>query len=290
MKFKTKSLNILRSVLKIPLLEESLKRLVKDKSSNSFLGKLVPNNYQYQKGSWRVCKKNGINLKLDIHDYVGHYMYFQFKDAGQERLVSFAKKGDYVLDIGTNIGVTLLNFAQKVAREGMVYGFEPDPENYGYCIQNIGLNSFTNIQLENFGLGKENGTFSMVVDTESNRGCNRITFDESRKESYEVKVETLDNWAFEVGLSKLDLVKIDVEGFEFQVLSGGKSLLAKYKPTMFIELDDNNLKSVGDSAKEVISFLFNQLGYKTIVKAENDQIISIDDDFSNCHFDIVVNN
>ena len=51
------------------------------------------------------------------------------------------------------------------------------------------------------------------------------------------------------------MIKIDVEGFEMKVLRGGGKTLKTFKPSLFIELDDNNLKDVGSCAKDLVKFL-----------------------------------
>jgi hypothetical protein len=62
--------------------------------------------------------------------------------------------------------------------------------------------------------------------------------------------------------------------------------LRKDKPTLFVELDDNNLRDQGQSAAALVKFL-REVGYKEIKNAENEEGIDADFDFKNCHFDIV---
>lgn len=269
----------------IPFLEKLTKQNIENNPSSFFI-KLAPNNYQYQKNSIRTFNYNGIKLAVDISDYVGHYLYFGFEDKAQEKLIQLAKSGDIVLDIGTNIGSTLLQFANKVGNNGRVYGFEPDPINYKVCLANIKLNSFTNIEVANIGLGNENGSFNLVVDTETNRGGNRISYNiETQKTSSKIYVVRLDEWIKYNKITKVDLIKIDVEGFELNVLKGAKEVLVLYKPVLFIELDDNNLRAVGNSANELVLYL-EALNY-LIESAETGEIIDANKNFTDCHYDII---
>jgi hypothetical protein len=82
--------------------------------------------------------------------------------------------------------------------------------------------------------------------------------------------------------SKIDLVKVDIEGYEYEWLLGAEKTLSKYKPTLFIELDDNNLKQQNSSALLLVVKL-KEFGY-TIFDDRID--ISNQVDFDNCHFDI----
>lgn len=287
MQVKTKALNFIRQIFKIPILERWLRKKTNGKTSNNFIYKLTPNNYQYQKGSIREFNYNGINFIVDIHDYVGHFLYFGFKEQGQQNLIALAKTDDIILDIGTNIGTTILQFAKKIGVNGFVYGFEPDSFNLRSCEANIKSNSFNNIKVFNFGLGDEIGKFNLFINDEANRGCNRISFDDDTTiESNSIEVNTIDNWVESSNITIINLIKIDVEGFEYKVLSGGKHLLKKMHPTLFIELDNDNLKAVGDSALDVIELLFT-LGYKSIYNAETNEVITQNYNFNNCHFDIV---
>jgi 2-polyprenyl-3-methyl-5-hydroxy-6-metoxy-1,4-benzoquinol methylase len=127
---KVKIFNVFRSVFKINFIGEALARSIRsDNFLSNFLSKLAPNNYQYPKNTYRKTKINGISLNLDISDYIGHYIYFGFKDAGFKELIKLSKNKQTIFDIGANIGFTALNMANSTSGN-KVYAFEPDPFNY----------------------------------------------------------------------------------------------------------------------------------------------------------------
>jgi FkbM family methyltransferase len=280
---KTRTLNIFRKIFQLPALERWLVERTAGRSHKSFFSKLVPNIYQYSAPAIRLVDRNGLKLRVDISDYLGHWYYFGFRDDSFESLFVLTEKKSVVLDIGTNLGFTLLNFAQR-ANEGLVFGFEPDPVNYANCKFNVEQNSFPNIRLMNFGLGNEEIMLPMEVRVAINRGGNRINI--SADNTVDVQIRRLDNVVRELGLTKIDIIKIDVEGFELNVLRGAAKTLAEMKPILFIELDDGNLRDQGDSARELIQFL-ETLGYQEIIEIVSKKRLSIHNDFTNCHYDIL---
>lgn len=281
---KVRVLNFFRGVFKIPFLESMLANTTTDRSPDHLVCKLVPNPYQYKTNSYRIVRRNGLILRVDISDYIGHYLYFGFYDYAIEKLFSLCHPGSNVIDIGTNIGWVALNFA-KITQHGSVIGFEPDPFNFQVCQNNIKLNNFSNLIVLPIGLGETSDTVKMEVRTPDNRGGNRIAT-QVEKGSVTVTIKSLDSVPEIQSLIKIDLIKLDVEGYELKVLKGAKNLLLKHTPTLFIEIDDNNLRDQGDSAVELILFL-KSCGYKTIQHAETNSQLSHESDFSNCHFDIV---
>ena len=105
------------------------------------------------------------------------------------------------------------------------------------------------------------------------------------QESTTVNIDTVDHTIRKKNINQVSLVKIDVEGFEMNVLKGAELLILNDSPIFFIEINDNNLSRAGSSAKEVITFLANKQ-YKVSI-AESNEVIDENYEFSNCHFDII---
>lgn len=279
---KTRFLNFFRQVFQWPPLERWLAEYVRDRKADRGISKLVPNPYQYATPSWRTFRRNGIEMKVDISDYVGHYLYFGFEDASQRKLFLLCTARANVLDVGANIGWTALHLAHRTT--GRVIGFEPDPLNFSRCQYNLALNSLPNLTVLPIGLGRTAMQADLEVRTPDNRGGNRIA-PQSTSHTALVNILPLDRVPEVCALPAIDLIKIDVEGYEMEVLAGGRELLVRHRPLLFIEVDDRNLRDQGSSAQALISFL-EQLGY-THRDAATDRAIRSTDDFTNCHFDII---
>lgn len=282
---KTKTFDFFRQIFKISFLERFLVKITTNKPFSSIVVKFIPNNYQYKSNSIRIVNRKGINYKLNIFDYVDWWIYFGLIDDSRERLYELAGDGNTIIDVGANMGETIMNFSNIVGTKGEVYGFEPDRINHERCTDNLKLNNFKNIILNNVGLGDVPGQFKIRVDTPSNRGGNRISNSTDDTNTEIINVITLDDYVNNNKLHRVNLIKIDVEGFELNVLKGAIKTLNQYKPILFIELDDTNLNQQNHTAQELVSFLMN-IGYK-IVNAETNESITEESDFKNCHYDII---
>ncbi|MCL4477633.1 MAG: FkbM family methyltransferase [Deltaproteobacteria bacterium] len=152
-------------------------------------------------------------------------------------------------------------------------------------MKNISLNDFSNIKVFNMALGNESKEKILIVPYGRNMGGAYLTSINSSDGGTKVAMNMLDSFVMENQISKIDLIKIDVEGYEFNVLNGAKESIKKYKPKLFIEVDDNHLQRQGISVKELIEFI-STFGY-FIIKADTGQEITKDYNFKNVHFDII---
>lgn len=285
---KTRFLNFFRQIFKFSPFEDLLVRKIPELDIDSPWVRLMPPNYLYPKNSWRDVSRNGINYHLDISDYIEHAVYFGYQDRVQDDLFRLAENKKVVIDVGVNIGAVLLNFACH-SPEGSIIGFEPDERNFQKAKANLELNKLDNIEIIRKGLGSETTRAKIFKVNENNEGMNRILVGANLPDGgvpfSEIEIIRLDDFAAERGFESIDLIKIDVEGYELNVLRGAEQTLREFSPTLFIEVDDNNLKAQNGSARALVLFL-KGLGYD-VVRADNRQQLGGDEDFGNCHFDVV---
>jgi len=281
---KTRVLNLFRKTLRNRFFE---KRLISSRKG-SFLSKLIPPHYLYKKGSWRTYDREGIRLKLDISRAVDHHTYFDYPDKGFDNFLTLIKENAIVLDIGANIGTTTLKLAKK-ANKGKVISYEPSKPTFERLRENVAMNNFANIFPQNTGIGDSIAEFPLHNIDVTNPGMNRIIQDQSRIPdgipAETIRITTLENSMRAIGIDKIDAIKIDVEGFEYQVINGSLELLKKNKPFLFIELIDDNLKNNNCNANQFVGLL-RALNYK-IVQPASMNPFGDNHDFSNCAFDIL---
>lgn len=257
---------ILQSIFRLPLLQQFLLFVLEKFPSSSFAALATP-NYEYPPKTYRSCRRYGINYRLDISDYQNWVLYFYSKADSSFGVLPYINKGDIIFDIGGNIGQTAMMMAKQAGQDGYVYSFEPFPATYNNFEYNLELNpSIKNISPVKIAFGSVPGSLQMYADCETNSGANRMLPGSLQAENTEtVPVTSIDKFMGENAISRLDFIKIDVEGFEMEVLKGAYATLKKYKPRLFVELDDANLKNQGSSAAGVCSYLA-ELGYTIFIE------------------------
>lgn len=250
---------------------------------NRFFFLLRPRHIDYPPNTIRRAERDHIRYELDLSDWVEWNIYFKNKTEPREKLYSLVREGDVVVDVGVNIGETLLNLAARISNDGKIFGFEPNPVVLERCKKNVSLNpSLKNISLQSVALGREAGEFFLKIHDERNKGMNSLS---ASGEGEKIKTISFDSFVEKQKLNQINLMKIDVEGFEMNILLGAEKTIRRFHPVLFIEVDDEMLKRQHASAKELIGWLV-QYGYK-ILNAETDAAVTVDQPFNNCHFDII---
>ena len=256
-------------------------------STRSVWAHLVPSHQLYSQPTIRQLTSQGIRFELDVSDYMEWCTYFGLAIEPREALWKLVKPDATVVDVGVNIGETLMNIARLVGEGGRVFGFEVNPRTLKKCQRNLSLNAFRNIALHGVGLGRSPGRLRIFSPSLRNSGGDRLRDlgEDAGGAARTVAVTTLDAFATEHGLAHVDLIKIDVEGFEMNVIAGALETLRRDHPVLFVELDDANLREQGSSAASLVAFL-ESLAY-SVTSAETELPVSSRDDLSSSHFDII---
>jgi FkbM family methyltransferase len=260
------------------------KMLIALKGDDNVLVKLLPNHYQYKPGTYRVFTKQGARFKVDLSDWMGYAAYFNMKIEWYDTLFSLVKPGMVILDIGANIGFTALNMAKLAKDKGIVYAFEPDEYNHKALLHNLQMNAGLNVKPVKLGLGNTTAQLKLSIN-EGNRGINKITESVTEGKYGVVNIVKLDDFVTDTRINKIDLIKIDTEGYEVNILKGAEKTLLKFKPVLFIEIDEEHLVEQHSSAKDTIAYI-KSLGYE-ITSDKTGKVVDVNDDFINCHFDVI---
>ena len=282
--FRTKFFNIIRYFFTYPVLERFLITRL-ERSGSKWWPKFIPPVYFYQHGSVRKVKRNDIVYDLDISKLIDHSLYFfSIQDKAWTNLLNVIRPEFHIVDAGANIGFLSMNFA-KLCPQGRIYSFEPDSENFDYLQRNKNNNHFTNIYLFKTALGEQTGRAELYKMYDNNPGANRILSNKPGQNiaSETIEISVLDDFYKKGTIQKVDLLKIDVEGFEPFVLRGAREIIQRFRPVLFIELAEVNLRQQGYTARQLIelveSFHYNVEDARTMQP--------IDKNFENHHTDIL---
>ncbi|MCX7963243.1 MAG: FkbM family methyltransferase [Candidatus Sumerlaea chitinivorans] len=179
----------------------------------------------------------------------------------------FEWEGKTIYDVGANWGITTLFFASRVGPRGTVYAFEPVPDLLEKVNDNVRLNNMVNVTTFPYALGDYDGSSELVFFPEAT-GISTMdpefmirNLKKHRGVKCHVVVRKLDSIVQELSLKPPDLIKIDVEGFELQVLRGAEHLLSTHLPVLILEVHGATALIMAENKSKVFSFL-NALGYR----------------------------
>jgi FkbM family methyltransferase len=187
-------------------------------------------------------------------------------------LLALLREGDQILDIGANIGWYTVAAARRVGPTGHVFAFEPDANNFAILAANVRQSGLSCVSAERLALGRESGTGSLRPSTD-NQGDLRVRdFRRSaaKPSGNEIAVMALDNYlqaSSRFDIARLRIVKMDVQGFEHEVLCGARSLLTNLPrgTVCFIEFDPKMLADHAGGACEGFIQTLAALGRRLFV-------------------------
>lgn len=174
--------------------------------------------------------------------------------------------GMTVLDIGANEGLYSLAAAHAVGDQGRVLAVEPSQREFDRLQANIQLNHWQKvIHAYRLAVADRTGEAQLTVATEEHAGQNtlgHLIYQGATVAQIEtVPVRRLDDWLPEIGVTQVDVIKIDTEGAELAILRGSQQLLQTHHPLLILELSDASLRTQGESAIALVEFL-RSLGYR----------------------------
>jgi FkbM family methyltransferase len=169
------------------------------------------------------------------------------------------KKLKVIYDIGAHVGYYTLISSKCVGDTGIVYSFEPNPQNIFYLKKHIEINKVNNVNVVETAVSDFIGEANF--DTTSNTSMGKIA-----DKGVKIRSITIDYFVFENNNNPPEIMKIDIEGAELDALRGAKETITKFHPIIFLSLHSNELY------KEC-KWLLNSYSYK-IQDFEDNEIIA----------------
>jgi FkbM family methyltransferase len=220
----------------------------------------------------------GHRLWVDLRTASQFHAYYtgRYDSPFLTRLIRLFEPHSCMLDVGANVGFYTVPLARAAGRvQGTLHAFEPLPANCDRLEKNLELNQLqSELTLwrfglsneartarltlrEDFGTGADTGNAAIVIGAEADRNFAQV----------DIELRTLDDFCDQQRLTRLDLIKADIEGHEDLLLEGGQRSLRRWRPVLFLEVNQQYFRWRGVSFAERLAALLPE-NYLTLKSAE----------------------
>lgn len=232
---------------------------------SGILGRMVELHDRFLPPREKKIKLPWGGLWLARQDYLGQCLVLGigYEKKEQDFLLQFIQDGWTVLDIGAHHGFYTILAAHKAGPHGRVISFEPSERERSRLRAHLDLNRSSNVTIEEFALGEQEGQETLYVCGGIDTGCNSLRPPKvmSKSQPVHVPIQVLDYYLKEHSINRVDFIKMDVEGGEWNVLKGaGQLLTRKPRPVILLELSDMRSAPWNYRCSELRDFL-EKYGY-----------------------------
>jgi len=221
-----------------------------------------PDSFSWFRNRW------GHQFLLSYSYHIDRQMliYGTYDRALHNAIEQRVKPGMVCMDVGANLGEMSLHMASKAGRRGLVYAFEPVPHVFQRVITHIARNGFgKNILAFAVALSDSNAPVQLAFTDQSadNQALGSIvnTHRAGLTRHIEVQGQTLDSFVVERGISRIDFMKVDIQGAEWLMLQGASDVLSRMQPELMLEISPSDLAEIGKDSRQLAS-LIESFGYQ----------------------------
>ena len=205
----------------------------------------------------------GLRILLDPRDRLQRWIYFGLYDEREVALLeSVLRPGGCFLDIGANVGFYTLHAAAAVGPAGQVHAFEPLPANMRSLRETVRENRLDQVRLVEAAVSDREGELAFTVPPEGESGWGRMA-EAAGAHTIRVRCVTVDGYLESLpdAASRIDAVKLDIEGHEMAALRGMRRTVERHRPALLMEMNLPALAAAGVEAAEIGAWL-KDLGYE----------------------------
>ncbi len=181
---------------------------------------------------------NGLVCFINTKDLIGWKIFFtgEYERGTNRVLEQYVKDGDVVIEAGANMGSETL-LLSRLTGKGKVYGFEPNPYTFDRLKTNVSINELANVEVYDLAVGEKNGEISFNIYPKNfcNAGMSSKYMDTPLTRKITVNQQTLDSFVESHNINKVDFLKMDIQGAEMDLLAGAATMIARFKPIIFLE-------------------------------------------------------
>ena len=203
-----------------------------------------------------------VTMRLDPADLVSEIILERgsWEPESWHAVAQHLAPGATFVDVGAHIGYYSLMAAPIVGPAGRVIAIEPNPQTLPKLRDNLRASGANVVSVEPFACSNAEATLELFAAPGFNTGESSLSRANASQDgpavaAYRVRARPLDDILAEARVSRVDAIKIDVEGAEMSVLQGARATLDRYHPMILVELIDRQLQAMGASSAAVRSFL-----------------------------------
>jgi FkbM family methyltransferase len=199
-------------------------------------------------GAWWLAKQSALDDDL-IHE--------GFEDTELAFVKRLLLPGMTVLDAGAHHGLYTLLASKCVGRRGHVIAVEPSPRERKRLQRHLQMNFCGNVSIQGCALGGARGEADLFLVDGPEDWCNSLRAPQTCARTVRVRVgvERIDDVLEQMGIARVDFIKVDVEGAELSVLEGASRTLAASRPVILAEVQDLRTRPWGYAAREIIDLI-----------------------------------
>ena len=204
----------------------------------------------------------------------------EVQEAEMEFYKDIIKEGMIIFDVGANIGQFSMLFSELVGQEGEVHCFEASSQTFQRLESKCNKSRFNNLFLNHLAVSDQLGIVQLFVYDEEHSGWNTLAnrplhdygIQVEPLDTEEVKAVTIDTYCQQHGINKIDLLKIDVEGAEYQVLLGAVRMFREKSIKNCIFEFGQTTFDMGNDPTQIEEFI-KHVGYKLTNVVQGDPIL-----------------
>jgi FkbM family methyltransferase len=204
----------------------------------------------------------GLEVWLEPGDELSQAVFVTgfYEPESMAAIRSLLPKDGVFVDVGAHCGMFTLLGASCVGPKGRVIAFEPSAREHVRLCANIALNALTNITACQTAAADRNGTAVLRLAQAGHAGhstlCDRFAYPAVRVVATPTVItQTLDQALAEAAVTRCDVIKMDIQGFELKALMGATQTLAKFRPALVIALSDRALATADCASQELVEWL-----------------------------------
>ncbi len=228
------------------------------------------NNFNYQNYAIYRVQNRDLYYLDDVNDFIKDFILkqgFSWEEFIHDQFKKYVRPGSVVLDIGGHIGTHTLNLSRLVGEKGKVHVFEPQAKMFCELALNMHLNHCQNVVMHHKALGSSEQWIEVFIPKEPwtqqishtliNEGHGTVTQSIEGSAKDRAQMVRLDS----LNLDDISLIKIDVEGFEMEVIRGGLETICRHHPVMIVEIFQNEELAAKIKEIEDLGYIHLALDY-----------------------------